>query len=85
MSQLLWISIAWLGGTALILGSLMTLGSLVLLIAPTIPAPHAKAASAELVPSTKSWHKLKLLTLSLTLTLVGWELLAIFPFPQANL
>ncbi|MBD2071883.1 hypothetical protein H6F93_30920 [Leptolyngbya sp. FACHB-671] len=85
MSQLLWIAIAWIGGTALILGSLMTLGSLLLFL---VPAGAKPAAKGNLTSSTspRPWqNQLKLLLLSLSLTLAGLGLLSLFPFPQGDL
>jgi hypothetical protein len=84
MSQLLWIAIAWIGGTALILGSLMTLGSLLLFLVPVRAKSHTKTNSADATPSLQPWQNLKLLLLSLILTLIGGGLLILFPFPQGS-
>jgi hypothetical protein len=85
MSQLLWIAIAWIGGTALILGSLMALGSLLLFLVPTGAKPNARANSTDSTPFPRPWqNQLKLLLFSLTLALAGWGMLNLFPFPYIN-
>jgi len=84
MSQLLWIAIAWIGGTALILGSLITLGSLLLFLVPAEAKPKSKANSTDATAFPQIWQKLKLLLLSLTLALAGWGILSLFPFPRFN-
>ncbi|NJN57459.1 MAG: hypothetical protein HC879_08135 [Leptolyngbyaceae cyanobacterium SL_5_9] len=85
MSQLLWMAIAWIGGTALILGSLMTLGSLLLFLVPAGAKSYTKANSTGATSSPQPWqNNLKLLLLSFTLSLVGGGLLSLFPFPQRS-
>ncbi|NJL41583.1 MAG: hypothetical protein HC899_36515 [Leptolyngbyaceae cyanobacterium SM1_4_3] len=85
MSQLLWMAIAWIGGTALILGSLMTLGSLLLFLVPAGAKSYPKANSTDATPSPQPWqNNLKLLLLSLTLALTGWGMLSLFSFPQRS-
>jgi hypothetical protein len=86
MSELLWIAIAWVGGTALILGSLMFLGTLLLFLVPTKVKPNTGANAASSTTSSQPWqNQLKLLLLSLTLAIAGLGMLSLFPFPQRNL
>lgn len=84
MSELLWIAIAWLGGTALILGGLMTLGSLLLFLVPAGTKPPTRANSTSSTTSSQSWQKLKLLLLSLMLALAGLGMISLFPFPYVD-
>jgi hypothetical protein len=64
---LIWLAIAWVGGMAAILGSLMFLGSLLLWL---IPTPTVGKQSL-------------LLAIALGLMLTGLTLLRLFPFPVA--
>jgi hypothetical protein len=64
---LIWLAIAWVGGIAAILGSLMFLGSLLLWL---IPTPTVGKQSL-------------LLAIALGLMLAGLTLLRLFPFPVA--
>ena len=64
MSLFLWFVIAWVGGTAAILGSLMTIGCLLLWLVPD---------------RSKDWqNRLKLLGFSVGLAIVGFALLFMF-------
>ncbi len=80
MSQILWFTFTWIAGTAAILGSLMTLGSLLLLVAPSQPRSH-KPQSPLLVARPWQQH-LKLLTVSLAIALAGLGILVVVPFPS---
>ncbi len=72
---LLWLTIAGVGGILAILGSLMSLGSLLLWWVP----PHRKPTGS----SEPDWFsRLKLTGFSLALALVGVGLLLAVPFPQ---
>lgn len=86
MSELLWIAIAWVGGTSLILGSLMFLGSLLLFLVPARAKPNTRANAASSTDSPRPWqNQLKLLLLSCVLAIAGLGMLSLFPFPQRNL
>ena len=82
MTQILWFIFAWLAGTAAILGSFMTLGSLLLWLVPSMPARSRKLdASLESTPS--QWpNRLKLLAFSGAIALVGIGILVVVPFPS---
>ena len=88
MYQLLWLALIWVAGTALILGGLMTLGSLLLWLVPTLPAKSKRTTerSSSDRPATadiKPWlGQLKLLVVSLALSLAGGGLLFALPFPH---
>ncbi|HEY9805361.1 MAG TPA: hypothetical protein V6D04_02240 [Candidatus Obscuribacterales bacterium] len=70
MHQVGWFLVAWVGGSLAILGSLMTLGSLLLWWVP-------RSGSQ---PSL--WqNRLKLLAVSLGLAIAGFSLLVAFPLP----
>lgn len=65
-----WFVVAWVGGTAAILGSLMTIGTLLLWLVPGKP---------------RSWQaQLKLTGFSVVIALFGFVLLAAFPFPEVR-
>ncbi|WP_446867967.1 hypothetical protein [Phormidesmis sp. 146-12] len=65
-----WLVVAWLGGTAAILGSLMTIATLLLWLVPQ---------------KSPSWqNRLKLLGLSLGMAIVGFALLLTVPFPTIS-
>ncbi|MBE9179935.1 hypothetical protein IQ268_15290 [Oculatella sp. LEGE 06141] len=73
MNQLLWVAIAYIGGIAAILGSLMLLGSLLLWL-----VPRTKSTPS----SPLLWqNRLKLTGFSLLLSLLGVGLLVAIPFP----
>ncbi len=78
MTQLLWLATAWLGGTAVILGSLMILGSLLVWF---VPFPPVKP-NPEQPLLGKDWQgRLQVLGFSVTIALLGISLLVLFPFP----
>lgn len=79
MRSLIWLVLAWIGGAAAILGSLMTLGSLLLWLVPS----HATQSSLPDQPSVASntWKtRAKLLLFSLALAFVGFNVLLLVPF-----
>jgi hypothetical protein len=80
MSLALWLVLAWIGGTAAILGSLMTLGSLVLLVAPSQPRSHNP--QPPLLVERPWQQQLKLLAVSLAMALAGFGILVIVLFPS---
>jgi hypothetical protein len=83
MQQLLWIAIAWLGGIAAILGSLMTLGSLLLWLASSQPMRTKKTENQSSAIAVKSWQgRLKVTVFSLAIALTGLSLLIAVPFPK---
>ncbi|MGJ3248637.1 MAG: hypothetical protein ACFE0I_21470 [Elainellaceae cyanobacterium] len=76
MKHIAWLITVWIGGTATILGSLMTLGSVILWLAPS--SKHAQKGDSSIVP--KLWcSRLRLLGVSLALTALGLGLLIAFP------
>jgi FtsH-binding integral membrane protein len=67
---LLWFVAAWIGGSAAILGSLMTIAALLLWLTPE---------------KSPSWqNRLKLLGFSVGMAIVGFTLLTIFPFSSTQ-
>lgn len=74
---MLWLIFAWIAGTAAILGSLMTLGSLILFVTP---APMRSRKPQQSHP----WSQhLKLLAVSVAVALTGLGILIVVPFPTA--
>ena len=81
MSQLLWLVLAWIAGTAAILGSLMTLGSLILLFVPS--QARSRQPEKPFLPSKQSWqHRLRLLAFSVAIAIAGLGILVVVPFPS---
>ncbi len=76
MQQVGWLAIAWVGGSLAILGSLMTIGSLLLLM---VPASTKKVSDPATPPGWQS--HLKLLGVSVSFAIAGFSLLLIFPLP----
>ncbi|MCY7320939.1 MAG: hypothetical protein LH660_03840 [Phormidesmis sp. CAN_BIN36] len=71
ISLLIWFAAAWVGGTAAILGSLMTIGTLILWFVPN---------------QLGAWQdRLKLLGFSVGLAIVGFAFLFIFSGSPANI
>lgn len=68
---------AWIAGTAAILGSLMFLGSLLLWMVPTVAYRRKDSAS----PRSIWQQRLKLTCFAGALALIGIGFLAIVPFP----
>lgn len=77
-----WIAIAWAAGAMTVLGSLMILGSLLLLLIPTTVTKSKKSESPSPAISPAWQGRLKLLGVSIALTLLGLVVLVIVPFPQ---
>ncbi|MDX2098643.1 MAG: hypothetical protein SFW36_12775 [Leptolyngbyaceae cyanobacterium bins.59] len=75
MQTLLWFVVASIGGTAAILGTLMTLGSLLLWFIPL---------SAEKGTRTDWLQRLKLLAFAGSLAFSGFALLRLIPFPSVS-
>jgi hypothetical protein len=80
MHQILWIAIAWIGGTCTILGSLMAVGSLLLWLVPVSSARSKKADSP--IAAAPGWSRWKLLVVSVAIALTGLSLLILIPFPS---
>ncbi|MBW4690705.1 MAG: hypothetical protein KME27_02950 [Lyngbya sp. HA4199-MV5] len=79
---MMWLISTWIAGTAAILGSLMVLGSLILLVAPTQPRLRTPQQAAN---SDTPWsQRLKLLGVSLVMALAGLGILLAVPFPTAQ-
>ncbi|MBW4471225.1 MAG: hypothetical protein KME45_12600 [Stenomitos rutilans HA7619-LM2] len=77
---MLWLISAWIAGTTAILGSLMVLGSLILLVAPAQPRSRNPQQSP---PTSHPWlQRLKLLAVSLAIALAGLGILLVVPFPS---
>lgn len=78
---MLWLISTWIAGAAAILGSLMVVGSLILLVIPTQP----RSRKPQQDPATNySWlQRLKLLGISLTIALAGLGILILVPFPAS--
>ncbi|HEY9749516.1 MAG TPA: hypothetical protein V6C63_12600 [Allocoleopsis sp.] len=71
MSQVGWFLVAWVGGSLAILGSLMTLGSLLLWGVPSSGSGRSL------------WQdRLKLMVVSMGLAIAGFSLLVVFPLPR---
>lgn len=83
MEVVIWIICAWIGGTALILGSLMLLGSLLLWFVPASSSSGNPAEQQPSPPLAQPWqNRLVLMAIALILTLLGLGLLLAFPFPS---
>ncbi|MGV0026449.1 hypothetical protein [Phormidesmis priestleyi] len=68
MTTFIWFITAWVGGTAAILGSLMTIATFLLWLVPQ---------------KSPSWqNRFKLLGVSLGMAIVGFALLIAVPFPS---
>jgi hypothetical protein len=83
VQQLTWVAIAWVAGTAAILGSLMTLGSLLLWMVPSQPRSKKPDEQASSIPASPWQNRLKLLTFSIAIALAGISLLIAVSFPQS--
>ncbi|PSB23967.1 hypothetical protein [Stenomitos frigidus] len=82
MSQILWLVLAWVAGTAATLGSLMVLGSLLLWLSPTVQA-RSHQTDASPLPVPKPWqNRLTLLAFSIAIALAGLGILVVVPFPS---
>lgn len=79
MQQVGWLAIAWIGGSLAILGSLMTVGSLLLWLVPSSARQLKKASDLETAPGWQNY--LKLLVVSVSFAIAGFSLLLIFPLP----
>jgi hypothetical protein len=83
MHPLLWIAIAWIGGTAAILGSLMTLGSLLLWLASSQQVKTRKTENHGSQMASKNWQgQLKVTAFSVAIAFAGLGLLSAIPFPK---
>ena len=79
MQQIGWFAIAWVGGSLAILGSLMTIGSLLLWL---VPAPAHQLKKVDDSATAPGWQShLKLLGVSISFAIAGFSLLLIFPLP----
>jgi hypothetical protein len=84
MQQVTWFIVAWVGGSSAILGSLMTLGSLLLWLVPLSASKTSKVSKAHEERSLEVpiWqNRVKLLVVSLGLAIAGLSLLVVFPLP----
>lgn len=81
MQQIAWIALAWAAGTAAILGSLMTLGTLLLWLVPS-SRPQSKKGENQPSHQHPQWGHLKLVLVSAAIALVGLSLFVVVPFPQ---
>nr|WP_290226600.1 hypothetical protein [Trichocoleus desertorum] len=81
MNQVAWFLVAWVGGSLVILGSLMTLGSLLLWLVPR-PGSRASKTAEERSRGGLDWqNRVKLMAVSVGLAIAGFTLLVIFPLP----
>jgi hypothetical protein len=81
MQQIIWLAIAWVGGIAAILGSLMTIASLILWLIPDSPSSKNAGAVTASTPGSAWVNRLKLTAVAVAIALVGLSLLIAFPFP----
>ncbi|MBD2096651.1 hypothetical protein H6F90_16075 [Trichocoleus sp. FACHB-591] len=82
MNQMAWFLVAWIGGSLAILGSLMTLGSLLLWLVPRSGSKPQKM-DRERSPGIPDWqNRVKLTAVSLGLAIAGFTLLVVFPLPR---
>jgi hypothetical protein len=80
MHQLGWFPVAWVGGSLAILGSFMTLGSLLLWLVPQ--QSKDLRINGERSPSGTNWQNhVKLIAVSVGLAIAGFGLLVVFPLP----
>lgn len=83
MLQIAWIALAWAAGIAAILGSLMTLGSLLFWLVPA-SQPRSRNPDSQL-DSGQIWRdRMKLLLVSLAIALAGLSVLAAVPTPFSH-
>ncbi|XHX76516.1 MAG: hypothetical protein RBJ76_19050 [Stenomitos frigidus ULC029] len=80
MSQSLWFVLTWIAGTAAILGSFMTLGSVILWFVPSLPHRSPKLEVSSTIPVWQ--NRLKLLAFSVAIAVVGLGILVVTPFPS---
>ncbi|EKQ68250.1 hypothetical protein OsccyDRAFT_2775 [Leptolyngbyaceae cyanobacterium JSC-12] len=77
MRLLIWVVFAWFAGAAAILGSLMTLGSLLLWL---IPVRGKTPESDQRLAASHTWRtRIRLLLFSLALAMVGFSILSLVP------
>ncbi len=82
MSQILWFMLVWIAGTTAILGSLMTLGSLLLWLLP-LSSARSRQPQVQTIAAAPVWHdRLKLLAFSVAIAVVGLSILVVMPFPM---
>lgn len=80
MLQIAWIALAWAAGIAIILGSLMTLGSLLFWLVP-VSQPRSRNLNSQ-SSSGQIWRdRVKLLLVSGAIALAGLSVLAAVPTP----
>jgi len=78
--DLLWVGIAWVGGTAAILGSLMAIASLLLWL---VPEKAGKGRRPEAIPAQPAWqNRLKVTGFATAIAVLGLLMLQTVPFPQ---
>ncbi|MBW4580878.1 MAG: hypothetical protein KME42_15030 [Tildeniella nuda ZEHNDER 1965/U140] len=82
MSQITWFILAWVAGTAAILGSLMTLGSMLLWLSPSVQTRSRQTTTPRLPTSSPTQNRLKLLAFSVVIALAGVGILIVVPFPS---
>lgn len=81
MYPIVWMAVMWIAGTAAILGSLMTIGSLLLWLVP-IAAVRGKKSATEVKTESIWLVRVRLLGGSLAIALTGISILRIMPFPN---
>lgn len=79
--SLLWVGSSWLFGAALILGSLMTLGSVLLWLVPPPAEAQPSTPAPPLVHRALASKRLRLLGFSLSLAIAGGIGFFGIPFP----
>jgi hypothetical protein len=84
MTIIIWLIAVWIGGIAVILGSLMTLGSLLLWISPG-SSSGSKSQSESDNGRAILYGKVKLLGISIGLTLLGIAMLRVIPLQAVPL
>lgn len=82
MNQVAWFLVAWVGGSLTILGSLMTLGSLLLWWVPRSGSKVAKTAGERSRAGLDWQNRVKLMMVSVGLAIAGFTLLVVFPLPR---
>jgi small-conductance mechanosensitive channel len=79
MQQIGWLVLAWVAGIAAILGSLMTIATLLLWFIPASPTKSRKTDSSNSHPWAK---RFQLTIVAIAIALTGFSLLMLIPFPQ---
>ncbi|MGI0486066.1 hypothetical protein ACN4EK_11560 [Pantanalinema rosaneae CENA516] len=82
MMIVLWLGLAWIAGTATILGSLMTIASLLLWLLP--PQPQKSNGTGKQSPRSAWYLRWRLTAVAVVMALTGFLILLLVSFPLGN-